>query len=189
MSPIRQALAKFKLKDETEHARGVIQLTFDQLGYSHLDKITRLEWNNRFVNRAGDATVTATKTKDLIGKIRLGIKYFAIADENNKLETLVHEACHIVDQYKWHIEGGNRKFDGHGQIWKDLMRQVGYPDASPFHCVNTSAFKSYYVFNCPRCGSSGRLTAQMGGRIINGTSSRICRNCKLLIMPFYLKKI
>jgi len=203
---MNQTHPHFNTSRELHHADGLIQLVFKELKVPELinDLSTTIEFNNRFTNRAGDAHLipipewppkldtdgTETFPREYSyykGRIRLSTKFFAMASDAEKDETIIHEACHIADRYKLYklLEETGISFfqkDSHGPTWRSLMRQVGYPNVSPYHCMDTTQFKNFYQFKCP-CGFTGKLTMQMGGRIIKGTAIKGCRICHTRITP------
>lgn len=183
----------FNLNEEMEKAKVLSQLTFEQLGYPELFNKTSIEFNNRYVNIAGTAKF---KSFSGVGEIKLSSKFFAISSEEEKVETIIHEVCHIADRYISHVDRdwflkysiSNKKTKGHGNGWIELMSKVGYKNARRCHSVNTDLLKSYYKYNCS-CGKTFVVTAQMGGRIKNMNAFRICSTCKAMIKPNGLIKI
>ncbi len=208
-NPLHTALRNFKPSNELAYAREVIQMTLEQLKLENLLPKITIEFNNRFTNKAGDAKLikNAVYTKigdghfagtrvsgwDYGGRIRLGSKYFAIAPEADKLETIVHETCHIAYNYYYmttEYEQKICKYDSHGIGWKGFMERVGYPNANPCHTLDTRQFKNYYKLTCV-CGHNQRITAQMGGRIINSKNKMrwyVCPKCNIRIKAEYLTK-
>jgi predicted SprT family Zn-dependent metalloprotease len=204
-NPLDVALRTFNSSHEMKKVQAIAELTLEQLNLKEelFPKLSIL-WNNRFTSRAGDAKVfkrpvyseLTTFGRTIVGfnydgRVRLGTKYFSVSSEEQKLETIIHEVCHVASAYI-HLSDPSFKsikYDSHGFHWKELMAKVGYPAASPYHCTNTRQFKTFYRFKCPRCSHTGHLTAQMGGRIINQTTYKACRGCHLLIQSGSLKKI
>lgn len=192
---IKQLLQEFDFNKAKEEARAITEMVFEQLSLAHLNKITHIEFNNRFTNRAGDAKVEKTSkwngvpgggfTDSYKGKIRLGSKYFAVASEKDRIETIVHEACHIANKYlfytdaDWRLNVYNfeqeKATEGHGPGWQQLMQKVGY-EPSRFHCMPTSQFKNYYLYKCPKCGKDWKMTIHFGNKLLHGDKGAICNN-------------
>lgn len=195
----KQLFSDFDSNKAEQEAKAIMQLTFEQLGLPELHKVTAIEFNNRFQNRAGDAKLTqgyhydnVTKTGGFnryVGKIRLSSKYFAVVSEAEKMETVVHEACHIANNYLRYTDANwrnnvydfkqEKQTEGHGPGWAQLMKKVGYTP-NRFHCTNVVQFKSYYAWKCKRCDKSGMVSAQLGGRWINNGQVRQCPDKKCL---------
>jgi len=207
----KQLFNDFNPIKEEQDAKAIVQLTFEQLGLPDLHKVTAIEFNNRFQNRAGDAKLTqgynydsVTKTGGFnryVGKIRLSSKYFAVVSEAEKMETIVHEACHIANDYlrytnaDWRNNVYNfkqeKQTDGHGPGWERLMNNLGYK-ANRYHCTSVVQFKSYYAWKCKNCDKTGMVSAQLGGRMINQGQVRLCPNhkkCGGRIFPGELIKV
>lgn len=207
----KQLFGSFDSFKAEQEANAIVQLTFEQLGLPELHKFTKIEFSNRFQNKAGDAILKqgykwdgVTKTGGFHhyeGKIRLSSKYFAVVSEEEKLETVVHEACHIANNYlkytnvDWKLNVYNyqqeKQTEGHGPGWTRLMKQVGYADANRYHCTNTTQFKNYYRWICSKCGKNGLITAQLGGRMIKNGQVRLCtdKECRGRVLPNDLKKV
>lgn len=200
MSIVRDAIASMDQASELKHAYGVAELVLDQLKLPHLLPKLSISFNNRFISVGGDAILKRLSkydyssnsfTDEFVGQVRLGTKLFAVAPESEKLQIIVHEVCHIANEYLWYSDSNVRKFkyESHGYYWRKLMSQVGYPGASPYHCIETKQFKTYYLWKCIGCGNKGKLTAQMGGRIINRTARKACPQCRTSVNPNDLTKI
>lgn len=189
---------------EMQNAIAIMDSTFEQLGIPQLKGCTSVEFNPKFTRRAGDAKLTrfgiwerqptggdkwVMKNK---GRIRLGMKYFSVASEKDKMQTVVHEACHIANDYLFNENAywrnneycveQERATKGHGPGWAKLMGKMGIP-ADRFHCMNTLQFRTYFKYSCP-CGEwSFHFTAQRAGRQKNGTSQYCCPKCKTYCSP------
>lgn len=186
-----------KLISETDYskfdaeARAAIELVYDQLKVPELKGITTITWNNRLSRVAGTALYTKNWRSTRCGisesqlvkkaEIDLSTKIFAVFSEEERIKTAVHEAVHIVDSYKGNPH--DKKTKGHGYTWQQLMREAGFePDR--YHCGNTVFFRKRYEANCVVCGKRWEISANMHGRLLNGTRGAVC-NCKArkLILP------
>ena len=155
-------------------AKAVAQLTFEQLGMPELIDKVDFELNNRIVRRAADASVRIYYNGKR-GRIRLGTKYLALAGEEDRVQTFIHEAVHIVDGFAnpdtWNLRGG------HNRSWYELMRKAGVTNPSPCHTVDMSAFRPTYRHLCA-CGKIVTLTAHKAGLIRNHTRGYLCPKCR-----------
>ena len=92
-------------------------------------------------------------------------------DEERK-DTAVHEACHILD----HILNGS--MSGHGNKWKRLMHLCGYPDAKRCHSVNLSGIEGRFDCRCTGCGDESTLGQIQVNKMKRYGVEYICRKCK-----------
>ena len=92
-------------------------------------------------------------------------------DEERK-DTAVHEACHILD----HILNGS--MSGHGNKWKRLMHLCGYPDAKRSHSVNLSGIDGRFDCRCTGCGHESTLGKIQVNKMKRYGVEYICRKCK-----------
>lgn len=164
-----------------------IRFTCDTCEVSELyDKIF-WEWNNRFTNRMGDAIYKAFPVKyksyDLItgvsrwekrGRIRLSTKLFNRASVEVQRETVIHEACHIVDAYLDNPYCHVTK--GHGPTWQALCHKCGIkPDR--YHCVPRGGLRSKVRrldLHCRKCSRVHRATKTKITRNRNAGARLIC---------------
>lgn len=194
---LKQVFSEFDFNKAREDARVVMETVFEQLKLPELNVLTAIEFNNRFTNRAGDANLYKSvrwsglpggpHNDSYKGKIRLGSKYFTVASEEDKIETVVHEACHVANKYLYYTDSHwrnweyqallEKKTEGHGPGWEKLMRKVGY-EPNRYHCMPTGQFKNFYLYNCPRCNKQWKMTIHFGNKIINGDRGAICNNEK-----------
>lgn len=207
---LHEIISGHDFNQEMHEAIAIMDSTFEQLGVPQLKSCTSIEFNPRFIKRAGDAKLRYFGTWErqatggdkwvnkASGKIRLGTKYFSVASEKDKMQTVVHEACHIANNYLFHTNNVWRNFEydikqerateGHGPGWAKLMAKMGVP-ADRFHCMNTMQFKTYFKYNCP-CGKwSFHFTAQRAGRQKNGTSHYCCPKCHKYCSPKLFVKV
>lgn len=194
---LREVLTQHDFNKEMEEARAIMESTFEQLGVPNLSNMTQIEFNRKFITTAGDAALRKSYHPVYKGKIRLSTRYFATASEKNKLETVVHEACHIANKYLYYVDSDWRQFHydykaekqtkGHGPGWISLMQRMKVP-ANRYHCENVTQFKTYYLYVCPTCNFEWKLTSNMGSRILNGTRGAMCK-CKDSFKVSRMKKI
>jgi predicted SprT family Zn-dependent metalloprotease len=202
---LHEIVSGHDFNEEMHNAIAIMDSTFEQLGVPQLKGLTHIEFNPRFTRRAGDAKLSRRGmwegniwVNKHSGKIRLGTKYFSVASDEDKMQTVVHEACHIANDYMFHTNTQwrnveydikqERATDGHGPGWAKLMGRMGLP-ANRFHCMNVVQFKTYFHYSCP-CGEwKFNFTTQRAGRQINGTNSYCCPKCKAYCSPSRFVKI
>ena len=89
--------------EDDRHIRQWIRLACDSNGVSELAQVIVVEWNPRFTRRLGDAGYSSTTYR---ARIRLSIPLWPRSTEEDRRETVVHEACHIIAFYnnwgQWH---------------------------------------------------------------------------------------
>src|SRR6185436_3239730 len=74
-----------------------------------------VQFNPRFTNRMGDALFNGT-----IMRIRLSTPLWGRASDEQKRETVIHEACHIIARYKHGLD-----IRPHGYHWISCMKKAG----------------------------------------------------------------
>lgn len=185
MNIARQIHASTDFSQYLDEAKAVAQLTFEQLGVPHLIDSTTFELNNRFVGRAADASVSF-RSGERVGTIRIGTKYLAVAPQECRIQTFVHEAVHIADAHfnPWTWNKGN----GHNATWFNLMRHAGYPNARPTCSVNLNDFKTFYRHYCP-CGKIITISSNLFGRIRNQTRFYSCPKCGNYVSISNIRKV
>lgn len=137
----------------------------------------RILWNDRFTSRMGDAKYDKVNN---IGTIRLSTPLFQRATENDCVETVIHEICHVVAHWKYGT------CQGHNHNWHHLMRIAGYPNANRCHKVEREDLKQKRKPHKPqpkfrlKCGCEtgvvvGKTVAR---RIVQKTQTYTCRRCR-----------
>jgi len=117
--------------------------------------------------------------------IRISSHFLKHNNKDKIKELIIHESCHIVNDYFRSISNEWRKFDsknkstnGHGEGWSFLMKFLSYEPNSQIYTLNGIPF---YVNNCYDCPNRDILTHNLYLRIKNGSSKRYCSNCKSII--------
>jgi len=165
-----------KLRDEeicklTADYRELVQLACMSCDCDWLGKNISISWNGRFTARMGDARWNSSIGR---GFIRLSSPLWPHADDNERAETVIHEACHIIADAK----SGRRQ--GHGNYWREMMALCGYPNASRCHTVNLQGIrKRRLAKRTPAyCGCSEyRFTRYQAERLRNTSSTPRCGRC------------
>ena len=107
----------------------IIHDCFRKLGCETLVGTISVSFNGRFTSRMGDAHYSNKA-------IRLSKPLWPIASPEERLQTIIHEACHIVADHLY-----NRRFiQAHGREWKRLMIRMGC-DPKRCHNVPTESIK------------------------------------------------
>lgn len=132
----------------------------------------QVEFNNRFTCRMGDASFQKTATGHR-AIIRLSGPLWPRATQEQRRNTVIHEACHIIDAY---LNGGSGS--PHGRNWKSLMRQCGISNPSACHNVDRTGLKRNTKNYLARCGcrthTIGKIRAK---RIMSGEANYRCLKC------------
>lgn len=133
-------------------------------GYAHMAHVITWRFSNRLKSTLGQA-------RCLYGKyeIELSSYLWATIGEEEKMDTVKHEACHILAFYKY-----GKKAWGHGPLWKECMENAG---VSPRRCHKvtrpTSTRRNEVFCSCMSYFVSN-LVLQ---RIQNGRAYH-CKHCK-----------
>lgn len=146
--------------------------TFDELNCPLSVDDIHVSFNKRFTRKLGVATYHPLKKFYAPNgwthyKIQFSHKYWMKGTEEEKIETIVHETCHIVDYF-------NRKTSDHGPIWQNLMIRCGF---EPRACKSVSFEIAEYKYAWCECRKH-KITKNRYGRIRNGTNNYVCRHCK-----------
>lgn len=121
----------------------------------------------RFSNRMTRATGSASKTT-----ISFSIPLLIRADRADSIETAVHETAHYIDFQQ-------RGTSDHGEIWRNLMKQLGYPDAKRCHQIDRDELYRYEVV-CAQCHKTLRKYTRRPTTLHKYRSN--CCNARLKIM-------
>lgn len=155
-------------KDVTEY----IAIACTLCGVDELIGRIRVAWNGRFIARMGDARWDHCKGE---GLIRLSLPLWSKASHEEQVETIVHEACHVIADYKF----GGRQM--HGPRWQEMMRLCGYQSPPRCHRVNLDVIRTRRqrwrlsaVCGC----SGGILISPVVARRIQAGAAYSCRTCR-----------
>ena len=108
-----------------------------------------VEWNPRFTRRMGDATYNQFSYK---ARIRLSLPLWPRASEQDRRDTVIHEAAHIIVRY----QNPDRFFlADHGPEWRQAMRNCGVKPLRT-HSVDRSGLarrqRLFVLLDCPQEG-------------------------------------
>lgn len=112
---------------QNDDVRAALELCYQQWGVPQLLNITAIEFNNKFRRKGADAIYYHNRG---YGRIRFSTKIFNLMGYDEQLNTVAHEAAHLVDSYK------HGHCTGHGPSWKKLMTQLGF---TPTICHSINA--------------------------------------------------
>ena len=131
------------------------------------------EFNLRFTRKLGDATYNHNKKR---GLVRLSTPLWQRATEEQRRETVIHEACHV-------IVFSRRSTEKHGPKWCEAMLNCGISPERTHHVDRTGLYhrqKRYIVSSCPNAGVDHkcRVSARRLGQLKKGCVLH-CRICKI----------
>jgi SprT protein len=146
---------------------------------SELAQTIVIEWNRRFTRRLGDAVFNPITFQS---KIRLSIPLWPRASIQDRMETVVHEACHLI---VWHKFG--LFIAAHGPEWKQAMEKCGV-EPERTHDVDRTGLachqKRFILLDCPN--QNTEMKCRMGVREFNLVQRGVvmeCKVCGLVVRP------
>jgi len=131
-----------------------------------------ISWNERFTARMGDASWIA---KASVGRIRLSLPLWPKASTQEQDETVVHEACHIIADYRT----GQRQ--SHGKVWREMMQRCGYAEPRRCHKVDDEGIQARRrTFRVPvRCGCPTPIyVSRVAASKISQGADAVCKRCR-----------
>jgi SprT protein len=154
-----------------------IRFACHQNGLPELAQAIVIEWNRRFTRRLGDAVFNPITFQS---RIRLSIPLWPRASQQDRKETVIHEACHII---VWHKFG--LFVAPHGPEWKAAMKNC---DVQPerTHDVDRSELyrpqRRFILLDCPNQGHDHkcRMSAKEFNQIQKGAVLE-CKVCGLVV--------
>jgi predicted SprT family Zn-dependent metalloprotease len=155
----------------TDAIREYIDIACHVCGVPELAGKIRVVWNGRFSARMGDARWDPARGT---GLIRLSRPLWPKASEEERMETVIHEACHVIADYKF---GGRQR---HGPRWRQMMALCGYRNARRCHAVNRDEILARRQQNRLRaaCGcAEGVTVGPLQARRIRAGVVYRCRRC------------
>lgn len=119
----------------------------------------------------GDGLWSPTR---MLGRIRLSVPLWERASEQDRRETVIHEACHVVVFYK----DGNSS--SHGLEWREAMLNCGV-EPNRTHSVDRTGLtrrqRLFVLCDCP-AEKKCRIGVRMYNLIQRGAEMR-CKICGL----------
>ena len=138
-----------------------------------LAQVIQVEWNRRFTRRLGDGMYSLVSYR---ARIRLSVPLWSRASDEDKRETVVHEACHCIVGFK---QGYVRR--PHGPEWKQAMRNCGV-EPLRLHTVDRTGLtrrqRRFALLDCPNrgVGHKCRITVRQFNMLKRGTEF-YCKRC------------
>ena len=163
-----------KLETLAEAAVLVVEI-FELLCVPELSDRTTVEFNNRFTSRGGDALYRLRK-----GKIRLSGVLWADATQQQRRQTVIHEACHIVQRY---LYTDRSTCPAHGIVWQRLMRRCGV-EPKRCHDMDTTPHKrkqTRVAASCI-CGTVKNVGPQQARKMMSGKAHYTCKKCRTRVV-------
>jgi len=126
---------------QTEQIHEWIEFALERNDVGYLSNMIRVRWNKRFITKFADAGYGACPPR---GRIRISPRIWERATQEQRRETVVHEACHII---AYHLHGLAIK--PHGIEWQQAMANCG---AEPVRCHNIPliGINHFHVRECPK---------------------------------------
>jgi predicted SprT family Zn-dependent metalloprotease len=140
-------------------------------GVDELADRIRVAWSGRFIARMGDARWDSSRKA---GLIRLSLPLWPKASRDEQLETIAHEACHVIADYKF----GGRQM--HGPRWQQMMCLCGYKKPRRCHQVNRDEIRARRSRRriSAACGCPGGiLVTPVLARRVQAGAAYVCRAC------------
>jgi len=152
-----------------------IQYACDCNGCPEIAKRIRFEWNSRFTKRAGDCGIDLDRPWDapLSCVIRLSIPLWPRMDENERIQTIIHEACHAITTLVY-------KGSGHGYVWRQCMRKCGVPD-NVYHNIDRTGLRRSKPKVAAVCACGEHPMGPIRARRMKQGMQYKCRNCHTII--------
>jgi SprT protein len=153
--------------------RELIESACHACGAPELCGRIRVTWSGRFNARMGDARWDKGRG---VGLIRLSRPLWPRASAEERRETVIHEACHVIADYRY---GGKQ---GHGPRWRQMMARCGYPAPQRCHSVDRDAVlarrQRRRVEVRGRCGcAEGVVLGPVQARRLRAGAEYRCRTC------------
>ncbi len=151
--------------EELRKAKETMLCTFANLDLSELGEKITLEFNSRFTSCMGTACFNS-------GCIQLSQPLWAIAKEEDRYQTIVHEVCHIVTRFYYGFE-----VKSHGKEWKNFMVKCGV-EPKRCHDVDRSSLKRKQKRFLVKCSCMVHdISSTRYNRMMRGVKY-LCVNCR-----------
>jgi len=155
------------------NVREWVQYACDSCNVSELGRTINIKWNGRFTSCAGRANFS-------LNLIELSSKIWPLMNEEQQIETIVHETCHIIDRSNGNF---SRRLGGHDISWQELMLDCGITPKR-YHKVDTSSIKkrrgrqARFQFYCACPSDPKRTIGPTQYKRLRGGAEYTCRTCK-----------
>ena len=132
---------------DNRHIREWVWFACDCNGVPELAQVIVVEWNRRFTRRLGDGMYSVIT---MAAKIRLSIPLWPRTSDQDRRETVIHEACHVIVKYRH----GPFVRD-HGSEWRAAMRNCGVEPLRT-HSIDRTGLarpqRRFILHQCPNRG-------------------------------------
>ncbi len=146
-------------------------------GVPELSQVILVEWNKRFTSRLGDAIYNRVSMR---ARIRLSTPLWSLATTADiRMETVVHETCHIVVDYKHRYAPRP-----HGSEWKEAMRNCGLKPLR-LHTIDRTGLarrrRLFVLCDCPNQGieEKCRIGIRTYNNLVKKGKEHWCKICGL----------
>jgi SprT protein len=159
---------------EYRHIREWIRFACECNEVPELSQVVVVEFNSRFTRRLGDGGYNPLTYR---ASVRLSIPLWPRASAEDKRETVIHEACHVIVGYKF------GQVASHGVEWREAMKNCGVEPLRT-HTVDRTGLvrrqKRFVLLDCPNSGVEHkcRCTAREYNLLRRGTEFW-CKRCGL----------
>jgi predicted SprT family Zn-dependent metalloprotease len=153
--------------------RALIKAACEANGVGEIAHRIIVKWSNRYTNCMGKALYRSEW--DMC--VTFSVPLWPRADEDERRQTIIHEACHIIARYKHQHLGGQPRIAPHGWQWKQAMQRSGI-QPKRCHKVDTTGLKrrtKKFFYNCA-C-----MTHEVGAmrhKRLQAGMIYTCRKCK-----------
>ena len=149
-----------------------MQILFGEQKGAYITDNINIMFSNRMTSSLGIAHIKRMRgSSSVTMSLKLSAPLWERANDQEKHDTVVHEACHLADYII------NGKMDGHGYNWRQYMIKCG---VSPevYHNVDTSGLRKKPKRYDVTCGCS--KVHQVTKRMLNKLLSKycVCSRCK-----------
>jgi predicted SprT family Zn-dependent metalloprotease len=155
----------------TSEAWATIRYACECLGRPDVALLIRLEWSNRMTRAMGKVTAKMVNYKY---RIRLSTKLFALATPEQQRQTVIHEACHVLDRVI------NSCPMSHGPTWKACMVKCGVKPNVYTEGIDNSSIRpklKRFEYVCSGCGYTYKLTSGKHRKAKQSPGRYHCHKC------------
>ena len=150
--------------------RELIQFACDANGRPDIADMIRVRWSNRMVRSMG---IASKRSSESHYTIKLSTPLFLRATEEQQRQTVIHEACHVIDSVV------NKVRMSHGYSWQKCMR-LCQVKPERCHSVSCVGLRPGFDYHCPTCRKNFTLTKTLHNKVLRG-QRRICNVCRTQI--------
>lgn len=169
----------------TTQIKELADYCLDECGVSHLPFV--IKFNNRITAKVATAHFgwfgygADCKRQ---GIITIASKWWEVLNEQEKENTVIHEACHLAADTLDRMRVLREGLKGHGAFWESLHWKCGRkPERYCTRPREEVAPNFRYTINCPSCGATYSVTKTLITRRMNQHGSiGMCR-CKKKLFP------